>query len=216
MELINLNTRLNSAREEEQAKISGELHDQLGQYLTAIRIDSVNTLKNVPDNLFELKKKLGGIVELVDGAIQRTKDISAKLRAAMLDELGLASAFDGARKRFGERTGVIIKLDYLIGESNLQKEISTAMYRIFMEATTNISRHAKAKNVNCTITFEDNSYEMLIEDDGIGINTEDIFDQASLGIFGMKQRIKNLNGNLEIGNREPNGTFVKISIPAAQ
>jgi PAS domain S-box-containing protein len=211
-ELRELSARVLEAREEEKAHIARELHDELGQLLTALKMDLGWLRERLPQDLAPRAAEMG---TLLDRTVTSTRRISADLRPLMLDDLGLADAASWLVDDFAKRSGVACRYDApadgALGE--LSKAVGTAVYRTIQESLTNIARHAGAKNAWVQLALEDGMVQVEVEDDGRGISPEDLAKARSLGIKGMRERIAFLGGTLEIGRAPRGGTRLRLRVP---
>jgi signal transduction histidine kinase len=209
--LEKLNCRLIQIREEERASISREIHDQIGQALTAIKIDTFWLLEQKITES-EIVAKINGMIDLITSTISDVQRISSELRPAMLDDIGLAAALEWYCEEIVSRTGLKINMEFeKVQSENMNANLS--VYRVFQESLTNIIRHAKAKNVQIKLGRINNDLVLLIHDDGIGISQEKINSSKSLGIMGMMERIRYSGGLLEITTPEEGGTQIRVKIP---
>lgn len=215
-ELRALSRHLQTMIEQERARISREIHDELGRELTSLKFDvawlrdRAAKSENEPD-----KEKLTGVLRNIDGAINSVRRIATELRPAVLDTLGLTAAIEWQAKEFQDRTRIKCKLDAIEEDIQLDDETATAVFRIFQESLTNIARHANATEVNVAVDRIDGRLIMQIEDNGKGIDPSVIHDAHSLGIIGMQERVRLLNGVLTIDGREGLGTTVTVQVPIA-
>ena len=212
-ELSSLARHLQEIREEERALISHEIHDELGQALTALQIDAALMSKEIPDNAEYLHKKNKSMIELIQATIINVQKISARLRPVMLDRLGLQSAVRWHTDEFRKRTGISCHVDFECHKAIDDEKISIALFRILQESLTNITRHAGASGVAVHLKYIPGTIRLIIEDDGKGITEEQIHDSRSFGIMGMKERIKSLHGELVIKGRKGEGTTVEVILP---
>lgn len=214
--LRKLTTRIQTIREEENAVIAREIHDELGQALTAIKIDAAWLAKRY-SNESGIVDGLINISSTVDETIKTVRKISTSLRPRLLDELGLIPAVEWQLKEYQKRTGVkydFIKLDEDI---SLNGYISTALFRVFQEALTNISRHANADHICIKILSQtDNVLQMVIKDNGIGLPNDYMNKDHSLGIVGMIERTNTIGGHFEIRRAPEGGTEIKVSVPLSK
>jgi len=202
--------RLNEIRENERASISREIHDHLGQSLTALKIDIQHLQDKMPHDSEE-SLKLESMIRLTTGMITDVQRIAAELRPPILDDLGLVSAMEWYIKEFGERTGIKCRhrLDYL---QFADKEKNLTLYRILQEALTNVSRHASAKTVWVELIVRDRRAVMAVRDDGIGFDETRIRSNKSLGLLGIRERLKQTGGNLDIKSAPGKGTRLSVTI----
>jgi signal transduction histidine kinase len=212
-ELRNLSLHLQSAIEEERASISREIHDVLGQELTALKMDISWLGKRVNKSQELLVEKLESMSKLVDTTIRDVQRISTGLRPALLDDLGLAAAIEWQAEEFYERTGIPCKVVFSPKDIILDKDLSITIFRILQEALTNIMRHADATNVHLRLKEKDSTIVLEVKDNGKGIMETDISDPRSIGLIGIRERVRFLDGEVDIVGVQNKGTRVKISIP---
>lgn len=213
-QLRRLSAHLESVREEERKAISREIHDELGQSLTALKMDLAWLNRKTTEADRSIPKKIRSMNTLVDDTIRTVKKISAYLRPALIDDLGLPAAIEWYAGDFGERTGIpcltsIEPEDILVGT-----DIAITLYRILQEALTNVARHSRATRVR-VILREDNEQLLLrVHDNGIGITEDEKNATSALGLLGMKERIHFLGGSIAITGKPGKGTTVRVSVPA--
>jgi len=212
-ELRELSARVLEAREDEKAHIARELHDELGQLLTALKMDLSWMRERVREG--ETGAKLEEMGRLLDQTVSSTRRISADLRPLMLDDLGLADAASWLVDDFSKRSGVRCEIK-LHGDGPLTaapKQVATAVYRAIQESLTNIARHSGAKSAWILLAAENGSIEVEVEDDGRGIAPEDLAKTRSLGLKGMRERISYLGGSFEVARAPRGGTRLRIKVP---
>lgn len=217
-QLRDLTAYLQSVREEERKYLARELHDELGQQLTALKMDlSWLAEKSAAQNnqaRLAVSEKAKAMIDAVDGAMNATRRIVGELRPAALDELGLEAAVEWLAQDFQKRTGIICKLETDFDERELNQNLTTTMFRIVQECLTNIVRHASATRANVVLKKADGDLLLEVEDDGRGINETEASDARSFGILGMRERALLLGGTIEIERRdEKQGTRVVVRIP---
>jgi PAS domain S-box-containing protein len=210
-----LAARLESIREEERKRVAREIHDQLGQALTAIKIDLSSLVRELPAGAKQPAKKAASILKLVDESILTVRRISTELRPGMLDDLGLVATIEWAGEEFEARTGTACRLDLPREDIAVDPEQATAIFRIFQETLTNVARHADASRVEVRLAREDGDLTLEIHDNGKGIPEDKLSDGESLGILGMRERATLLGGDLTISSPAGNGTTVRVRIPEA-
>ena len=212
-ELRELSARVLEAREDEKARIARELHDELGQLLTALKMDLSWLRERLRDT--ETAPKLDEMGRLLDQTVSSTRRISADLRPLMLDDLGLADAASWLVDDFGKRYGIAsrIEINADSGLEHLSKNVSTTVYRAIQESLTNIARHSEAKNAWVLLAAADGSLEVEVEDDGRGIAPEDLSKARSLGLKGMRERIAFIGGSFEVARAPRGGTRLRIRVP---
>ena len=211
-ELRRLAAHLDSVREEESKRIAREIHDELGQYLTVIKLglSGLGQKIQVP----EQKEKVEELVELVSTTMQTVRRIATELRPSMLDGLGLEAAMESHLQEFQKHTGIECELDSKGLTHPPERERAVALFRIFQEALTNIARHAKASKVRVTLEeAEANPGVIKLEicDDGQGFET--MARRQSLGLVGMRERALNIGGDLSIESRPGHGTRIGVCVP---
>jgi PAS domain S-box-containing protein len=213
-ELRELSARVLEAREEEKARIARELHDELGQLLTALKMDLSSLRGSVPAEA-NTSKKLEEMGRLLDQTVSATRRISADLRPLMLDDLGLADAASWLVDDFAKRYGIAARIELAADGAleNLPKNVSTTVYRAIQESLTNIARHSGAKNAWVVMVAENGSLEVEVEDDGRGIAPEDLGKTRSLGLKGMRERIAFIGGAFEVARAPRGGTRLRIKVP---
>lgn len=213
-----LTVRMESLREEERTRISREIHDELGQALTGLKMDLrwiERRLSESQDPSFShpiLERIVSG-TELVDQTIGTVQKIAADLRPGALDNLGLGPALKIEIRRFQERTGISCRLQVPESSSALPPEVAIGLFRIFQEALTNVARHARATRVDITLQCQDPMVLMEIKDNGRGIAPENLTAQRSLGLLGMQERANQLGGSLFIRGAPDGGTMVRVKVP---
>ncbi|MBI3125540.1 MAG: PAS domain S-box protein [Ignavibacteriales bacterium] len=212
-----LSASLEAAREEERSYIARELHDELGQVLTAIKMDLTlmqDDLLIKPDLLKkDITEQLVQIEKMVDRLIITVKNIATELRPDILDHLGLIAALEWHAKEFENRHKVRCVFNSNIGKIELGKEKSTAVFRIFQETLTNVARHSGASQITAKIQLLKDKLLLEVEDNGKGISNEQLFNISSIGITGMKERAKFLGGKVFIDGQEGKGTKVFLEMP---
>ncbi|HET6515588.1 MAG TPA: ATP-binding protein [Thermodesulfovibrionales bacterium] len=214
-QLRSLYEHLESVREEERTMIARELHDELGQTLTALKMDIFWVGRKCSDHQ-ELAEKTRSMSNLVDATIQTVKRICTQLRPSILDGIGLVAAIEWQAKDFQSRTGISCDITFKPEEIVLDRDRSTAIFRIFQEALTNVMRHAEATKVRASFSQSDGKVVLTIEDNGKGISEEDILKPRSFGLIGMRERARLLGGEVEISGVPSEGTVIRITIPSGQ
>jgi signal transduction histidine kinase len=204
---------LHQVRENERTLIAREIHDQIGQVLTALKFDISWIKSKLPKKNHSLAEKIISMNELIEKAIKTTKEISAELRPSILDDFGLEAALEWYSDEFQNRTGIICEIKTDFKQLKLDKNRSTAIFRIFQESLTNIARHANATKVKVNVKAMKNNLELKIIDNGKGITEEQINDSHSLGLIGMRERLMLLKGKLKISGVTNKGTTVVATIP---
>ena len=208
-----LSTHIEAAREEERTGLARELHDQLGQSLTVLKMDLAWIGRRAGSITKDaLLGKVNELSRMTDEIINQTRRISADLRPGLLDDLGLAAALSWQAQEFQKRTGiectVRVKAD---GIDALPRDVSTTIFRALQEALTNVARHAGAKNVAIRLGQVDGWLNLVVRDDGKGIRPEHLSDPRSLGVVGMRERARRLGGNVAFDANTPDGGGTKVS-----
>ena len=209
-----LAARLSEIREEERKSIARELHDQVGQALTALKLDLEWTRGQIDAGAPpETRARLATMDALLDQTLDTTRRISATLRPAILDDLGLAAALRWQAAEFTQRTGVACETRLPEADPPLAPATALALFRILQEALTNVARHAGAKNVRIGLTLEGATAILTVADDGRGIAPEVLARQTSLGLMGMRERALAFGGTLELSAEVGRGTTVVVRVP---
>jgi signal transduction histidine kinase len=213
-ELRNLSSNLIATQDDERRRIARELHDSLGQELSAAKmmVDKIISLNRSTESTKEATE----ISNLIDHAIQQVRSISYLLHPPLLDEIGLQSALQFYLEGFTKRSGIEVFLDVKPSSfPRLALEMETAIFRIIQEAVTNVFRHSGAREAWVTLTRDDGQIIGTVRDNGKGL-TDGVLegrpDRIGVGIGGMRQRVKEFGGELRIGNASP-GTIVEVSVP---
>ena len=208
-----LAAHLQNIREEERARVAREIHDELGQTLTALKMDLSWLASRLPKDQDLLLQKTETMSKLVDTTIQSIWRITAELRPGILDDLGLTAAIEWQAQEFQSRTG--IKCRFISGKRNpdLDQDRSIAVFRILQETLTNVARHAQATRVKISLIRMRGDLVLEVRDNGKGISEKDIFRPRSLGLLGMRERAHLFGGKLKIHGAPGNGTSVTLKIP---
>ncbi|MGA8753121.1 PAS domain-containing sensor histidine kinase [Candidatus Deferrimicrobium sp.] len=215
--LRNLSRRLQSLLEEERMRISREIHDELGQALTALKLDLSSIRRSlVSDGLSEQSAKIHEIERAVNRIIRTMRRISTELRPGILDELGVAVAIEWMAKDFQNRTGIDCKVTIKAVDTISDTVRATAIFRIVQEALTNIMRHAAASQVNVSLEKVDDTLIVEVRDNGIGILEGRIVDSKSLGLIGIRERVLLLGGEAVIRGKPGEGTLVRVTLPVGK
>jgi signal transduction histidine kinase len=210
--LHDLAAHLQSIREEERLAIAREIHDELGQMLTVLKLKLSRTARQSmeADSLFG--EKLGEEIEMINAIIQSVKRICTELRPSILDHLGLGPAIEWQSEEFQKKSGIQCSVALGPEDINVSPEMAIALFRIFQESLTNVMKHAEATKVKAMLTKRDNSIVLEITDDGIGITQEQLAKPSSFGILGMRERVYPWKGSVSIVNHASKGTRITVSI----
>ncbi|HYM95488.1 MAG TPA: PAS domain S-box protein, partial [Chitinophagaceae bacterium] len=215
-EIRRLSDHLQKVREEERTHIAREIHDELGQQLTVLKMDTSWLKKRLASADDAIRKKLDDLLELLDDTVKTVRRISSELRPSLLDDMGLVAAMEWHLKEFEKRAAVKTMFAYPDKELLLPDVIKTGLFRIFQESLTNVARHAGAKTIKINLQKENKRIVLNIEDDGKGFEQEKATNKKTLGILGMKERTFMMGGNYQIKSKPGKGTQVVVSVPYRQ
>jgi len=215
-QLRNLVARLQSVREEERRLIAREIHDELGQTLTVLKMDLFWLAKRIPKDQRPFHEKTKSMSKLIDKTIQRIKRISAQLRPGLLDYLGLPAAIEWEGEEFQNRTGIKCEVNIDSEDIIMEQDRSTAIFRIFQETLTNVARHANAKKIKVSLKEKAGKLELRVRDNGKGITEKQISDPKSFGLIGMRERAQFLGGEVKIRGVQDKGTTIIATVPLIQ
>ena len=215
-EIRKLTGYLQQVREEERKHISREIHDELGQQLTGLKMDSSWLRKHLEKIDSAAVQRINEMMQLIDDTIKTVRRISSQLRPGILDDLGLIAALDWQVNEFEKRTGIKTTFTSNIQEIDLPERLCINIFRIFQEALTNVARHAKATQVTTDLIIDSVNIALTIADNGEGIDATYRERNNSLGIVGMKERARLFDGDITIERNDPKGTIVQLIIPANQ
>ena len=212
-ELRGLAKAANEAIEAERRRTAREMHDELGQLLTALKMDLETLHSALPSDKPDLGKRAQAMHALIDATIAATRRIASDLRPSMLDDLGLAAALDWLTHNFSKRTG--IATDLVIDETVAQvpEPICSALYRITQESLTNVAKYAQATNVEIRLEQKGDSVQLLVRDNGRGIEAADQQKRGSFGLLGIRERVLLLSGEVSISGEHGQGSEVRARIP---
>jgi signal transduction histidine kinase len=215
-----LSARVQATREEEGARIAREIHDELGSALTSLKwgldeIDSILSTTATKSDANTLRRKIAALTKMVEGTLNTVRRISSELRPSILDDKGLVATLEWEAQKFEARTGITCHVDALTRDVHLTLEQSTAVFRIFQEALTNVIRHAYASTVNITVKEQKGEFVLQVEDNGKGLKDAEISGTESLGLLGMRERAHLIGGDVSITSAEGGGTVVAVHVPIA-
>jgi signal transduction histidine kinase len=207
-------------REQERKRIALEIHDELGQSLTGLKMEIHLLNRQIKDSCHpgteSINGKIKDLLHLIDSTIGTVRRIATELRPPILDDLGLLAAIEWQLEEFGRRTNVSCDISSNIESIEAGDEFSITIFRIFQESLTNIMRHADARSVKVNLKQTDNKLILRIEDDGKGIARENITGGKSLGILGMRERARQIGGEIQFFPGAESGTTVLLTAPIAQ
>ena len=212
-QLRELSKHLQNSREQERAGIAREIHDDLGQSLTAIKMNAVWLKSKIPEDRAELHCKTEDTIFLVDSAIKTVKRISAELRPGLLDDLGLSAAIEWQAKEYQQRSNIHIDVTIEPEEIVLAEDLSIAIFRVCQETLTNVIRHAGATEVRVCLTKKSKVVEFEVRDNGIGISDKSMDKKNSFGLLGMRERVHAIGGKIHIFRIPEGGTKVSVTVP---
>jgi signal transduction histidine kinase len=208
-----LTTYLQYVREEERTRISREVHDELGQALTGLKMDLAWVSGHLPHNARNVQPKIKEMSSGIDVTINTVRRISTELRPGILDSLGLVAAIEWQASEFQTRTGIVCVVNSSVTETLWDQDFTTAFFRIFQETLTNIIRHAKATRVEVKLDAEDGRLVLTVADNGRGITEEEMNNTRSIGLVGMRERAALVNGDITLKGAPGKGTVVTVRIP---
>lgn len=213
LQLQNLSAHLQSVREEERTHIAREIHDELGQDLSVLKLNLAWLEKRVNENGGQFGDKINFMRRLIDETINKVREISRELRPSVLDNLGLSAAIQWQAGTYEKQGDLLQEVLVDCDDVEVGPEKTTQLFRIFQECMTNVIRHSKATKVKISLKEEKGKLVLKISDNGIGISREKKFNLKSLGLIGMHERVRRLNGNLIIRGIPNRGTSVIVNIP---
>jgi PAS domain S-box-containing protein len=205
--------RVEAAREEERTRIAREVHDQLGQMLTALKFDLNWIAGRVPAGEVAYRDKVAAMLRLIDNTIGTVRRVSAELRPGLLDDLGLRAAIEWQVQEFAGRTG--LKYELSLGEEDvvLDQGLATALFRILQEALTNVARHAGATRIRVAMDVGPDGLALTIADNGKGMTDSQVSALKSLGLLGMRERVRAWGGEVTFKGDQGQGTTVTVRVP---
>lgn len=210
-ELRHLTEYQDKAIEEERKRVAGELHDELGQLITSIKLDADWLNRTITEERTEEKQKLKDIIELTSITAKKVRTIAQSLRPSILDDMGLIPAIEWQLVEFKKRSGIDVKFENSIGDMAFPEKISINLFRVLQESLTNIIRHSGATQVHCSIVINNSSLIMSISDNGKGFNKDD--KKNTFGLLGMRERIKSIGGKFILKTALGEGTLETFVIP---
>ncbi len=212
-ELRKLTGHLHSVREEERTHIAREIHDELGQQLTVMKMDASWVIKRLSESEGSVREKMAELLIMIDHTVKSIRRISSELRPSLLDDLGLVAAMEWHLEEFHKRSGIAKEFQSEPNHVDLPDVVKINLFRIFQESLTNIARHAEATQVNVRLKTENNDLILTIVDNGKGFAKESA-SKKTLGILGMKERTLMIGGKFQISGEPGRGTKVTVVIPA--
>jgi PAS domain S-box-containing protein len=201
-----------AVREQEKSRVARELHDELAQSLTALKMDAIWTRDNLGDANPDIRAKLEVMLGMLDASVAATRRIAADLRPLVLDDLGLVPAIEWLVQNFTQRTGVECALD-VDEDLELQEPYATAVFRIVQESLTNVAKHARARHVNVAVIRSPSEIHLSVVDDGLGFDASAARKPNSLGLAGLRERAHLVQGAVNVRSESGRGTTVEALIP---
>lgn len=212
-QLRRLAGHLISVREEERRHIAREIHDELGQVLTGLKMDVTWLARRLNDDQRLLLEKTDSMSRLIDAAFVTVRRIATGLRPEVLDNMGLVAAVDWQAKEFQKRTGIRCRVELPPESVKLDLNASTTAFRIFQEILTNVARHARATRVDICLGVSKDRLTLEVADNGVGISEGEVDGKKSLGLLGMRERALLVGGEVNISGAPGQGTRVTMSLP---
>jgi PAS domain S-box-containing protein len=212
-QLRSLSSHLQNIREEERIRIAREIHDELGQQLTGLKMDVYWLNKKLEKKDEAIQEKISGIIELIDETVKSVRRISSNLRPSILDDLGLVAALEWHSREVEKRSEIKVHFVTTLSEQAIAVDVATGIFRIYQEALTNAVRHANAHEINSSLQLIDSQLVLKIKDDGKGIDHKAKATTKTLGLIGIKERTFVLGGKYELKSGPGEGTELCISIP---
>ena len=212
--LRELTAHLQSIREEERSRIAREIHDELGQVLTALSLDVRWLNKRLPAERDDLLKKTQTMGELITTTVGSVSRICSELRPAILDDVGLSAAIEWQAGEFSSRTGIVCNIQTEPSHIRLSEELSVAIFRIFQETLTNIVRHAQATEVDVVLRLTPHAFSMRVSDDGVGMEFSEAHKMNSFGLLGVMERVRGFGGEMALYKGDLGGACLDIVIPS--
>ncbi|MEO8151396.1 MAG: PAS domain S-box protein [Bacteroidia bacterium] len=213
LDLRQLTAHLQTIREEERTRIAREVHDELGQQLTGLKMDVSWINKKIPPDEKIVHEKIDGMITLIDETVKTVRRISSELRPGILDDLGLIAALEWQSSEFEKRTGISCKFNSEISELDIEKDMTTGIFRVYQETLTNVARHANATQVEAQIENDNGLIILTVKDNGQGFEMDEAKSKNTLGLIGMKERTKMFGGEINIQSEKGKGTVITIKVP---
>ncbi len=215
-QLRELALHIQNVREEERKSISREIHDELGQQLTGLKMDISWLSKKINNSDDLISSKIDSINQTVKNTIKSLQDISIQLRPSILDDLGLVAAMEWQCEEFEKRYNISSNFDSDLNNLDIPSDIATTIFRVYQESLTNILKHSKANMTEASLTLESGLLVLIVSDNGIGFDVNNILHKKSFGLLGIKERTLLLNGSFDIKAESGLGTILTIKIPIPQ
>jgi PAS domain S-box-containing protein len=214
-ELASYAAQASAIREQEKSRVARELHDELAQSLTALKMDAIWLKDNARDDAAMAQKKVGDMLSMLDASVAATRRIAADLRPLVLDDLGLIPAIEWLAQSFTQRHGIACELD-VDEDLELGEPYATAVFRIVQESLVNVAKHARATRTRVGVHMENGELRLYVEDDGAGFDVAQPRKPNSLGLAGLRERAQLVKGRVSIRSETGKGTRVDATIPVPE
>ena len=211
--LRNLSAHLQTVREDERKGIAREIHDELGQALTTLKLNLALLKDDAGGSNPQIGGKISSMIGLIDATIKSVKRMITALRPRLLDDLGLSAAIEWQSGEFQQRTGITCNVSIYPEDIKVDPERSTAIFRILQETLTNVARHSSATTVDVSLAQNDGELELIVSDNGKGITSDQMNDPKSFGLIGIRERANYWGGNVEIRGSQSQGTVIVVHFP---
>lgn len=216
-ELHHVSTRLNDVREEERARMARDIHDHLGQALTALKLDVAEVRRRVKSgDAAAVDERLTEMAALIDSSVNDVRRVAAELRPVVLDDLGFVGAITAYLDDVERRSGLQCRLHTNLSELAIATDRATALFRILQEAFTNVIRHAAARRVDVALAADGNLVRLVIHDDGKGIGAAESVNPRAIGLVGMRDRARLFGGGVVVTGGPGEGTTVTAQLPLVE
>lgn len=212
-QLRDLAERLETIREDERTRISREIHDELGQALTALKLDVAWVRNRLPRGNGPVTERTDAILTRVDETMATVRRIATELRPSILDKMGLAAAIEWQAEEFARRTGIEVTLAVALDTVSMSDSRTTPIFRILQEALTNVARHSTATKVTIECSAGEDGLDLVVADNGLGISPQQLESSRSLGLIGLRERARAFGGWIEMDGQPGIGTRVVARIP---
>lgn len=213
--LRELSAALQAVREEEKTRIARELHDELGQALTGLKMDLAQIVAMLRPEQLDVLRRADAMRSLIEGTVASVRRLATELRPLMLDDLGLVATMEWLVNDFAKRTGIGVQLDLPGADFEVDPELSTALFRVLQESLTNVARHAGATHVRVALVDGGDTVRLEVQDNGKGTDPAGSSPRKTFGLLGMRERATMLGGELAVRSSPGAGTSVLMSIPCA-
>ncbi|MBL7858448.1 MAG: PAS domain S-box protein [Cyclobacteriaceae bacterium] len=214
-EIKRLTAHLEQVREDERTRIAREVHDELGQQLTGLKMDASWLSKKISSEQTIIQDKLSGMLSLMDHTVKTIRRISSDLRPGILDDLGLVAALEWQSAEFEKKYEIACIFKSEVDDLKTERQLATTVFRIYQEALTNVARHAKATQVESTFQKTSTHMILTVQDNGQGFDDKEVRNKGTLGLIGMRERALMVGSELNIKSKKGAGTIVKLQIPLA-